>query len=809
MLDLSILENNLNDQISYQDFFHAFGYSGQEWIYLRRFDDTKKTKVAENMQVELYRFAWLIPSLRRYNNEKNGIYFVVNGGGQENKCVKIARAAFMEIDDGSFEDQIEKINAFPLEPSVIIRTKKSLHTYWLTPGGDIRKYEDIQVRLARLFNADPSSKIKAKVMRLYGFNHCKQDPPVMVKLIKFDPELIYTQEQILEVLPELPDERPISPDQGEAGEDADFYSSKQKDTFLQVNEWRKSHNIPALKMEVLSDNRIKISVPCPWCDSHSEESGVGDSGIFIGTNGKRGFMCFHKHCINKHWREYRAYYDGERSADEDLKPEEFTDVDQAGLFHLEYGERVRYSQATKWLYYDGLRWTENELIAQKLSQELTERQLDQAREELATARTWLDNAAEAKNDAAVKAAKVALKNAENFRSFVLKRRSSSRIAATLTEAAPTCQIDVKELDRDPFLLNTPGGTIDLRTGELRAHNPLDYCTKITAVSMDDNGADTWKDFLNDITVGDANLERFLQDVSGLCAIGAVKREELIIAFGGGSNGKSTFFNVLFMVLGDYAWMLSAETLTTNTRKNKSPEYAELRGRRLIIAAELEEGQRLDTSTVKKLCSTDPIIAEKKFKDPFTFIPSHHVVLYTNHLPKVGTSDNGTWRRLVTVPFNARFTEGAGQIKDYAGYLFDHCAGAVLSWVVEGAKRVIKNDYQIKKPDCVEEAIEEYKEASDWLGDFLEDFCVTGPGLCESGGVLYETYRIFCELNHEYVRHKGDFVAAIEGAGFQGRHTKRGKIYYGIKTLTAVERTAKAEQTRKEAIREAQEISETG
>ena len=93
------------------------------------------------------------------------------------------------------------------------------------------------------------------------------------------------------------------------------------------------------------------------------------------------------------------------------------------------------------------------------------------------------------------------------------------------------------------------------------------------------------------------------------------------------SGKSTLFNLLAYVLGDYAGNLSAETLTANCRKNKSPEYAELRGRRLVIAAELEEGMRFDTAIIKKLCSTDPILAEPKYKKPFTFIPSHTVVLY--------------------------------------------------------------------------------------------------------------------------------------------------------------------------------------
>ena len=137
-----------------------------------------------------------------------------------------------------------------------------------------------------------------------------------------------------------------------------------------------------------------------------------------------------------------------------------------------------------------------------------------------------------------------------------------------------------------------------------------------------------------VTVGDKSLERYLQEVAGMCAVGRVLRENLIIAYGEGGNGKSTLFNLLARVLGDYSGALSAETLTANCRKNKSPEYAELRGKRLIIAAELEEGMRLDTAIVKKLCSTDPILAEKKYKDPFSFTPCHiHSVPYRDSVHK--------------------------------------------------------------------------------------------------------------------------------------------------------------------------------
>ena len=469
-----------------------------------------------------------------------------------------------------------------------------------------------------------------------------------------------------------------------------------------------------------------------------------------------------------------------------LEPGDQTDVGQARVFVQEYGHRIRYSRATEFLIYNGQKWDENSLDVQRLSQELTERQLQEARKKLEEARQAYDRAVEEDPESAGEAKKE-VDRCGKYRKYVLQRRGSAKIKATMTEAAPMVQIQTKDLDADGYLLNTPGGAVNLRTGEVRPHRPEDYCTKITAVAPDQTGAEIWEAFLDRVTVGNRDLARYLQEVAGICAIGEVKREELIIATGTGGNGKSTFFNLLARVMGDYSGSLSAEILTTGTKKNKDPEKAELRGKRLVIAAELEEGMRLSTATVKQLCSTDEIQAEKKYKDPFKFRPSHHVVLYTNHLPKVGTSDSGTWSRLVVVPFMAKFRGESGEIKDYASVLFEQCAGAVLSWIILGAQRVVLQGFQIKQPQCVIDAIEEYRGDSDWLQHFLDARCVIGPGCTARGGDLYQDYRTHCMMIGEtYVRSSVDFSRALQDAGISSRKTKTGKIYSGLRIKTTAE-----------------------
>ena len=285
------------------------------------------------------------------------------------------------------------------------------------------------------------------------------------------------------------------------------------------------------------------------------------------------------------------------------------------------------------------------------------------------------------------------------------------------------------LDADPFLLNTPDGTIDLKTGRIREHRHDDYITKVTAVGVDDRGADLYREFLEVITCHDKSIELYLQEIAGMAAVGKVFSENLIIPYGGGGNGKSTLFNLWYKVFGDYAAMLSSDVLTMNSRKDKSREMAELRGRRFVLAAELEEGLRLDTAVLKKVCSTDPVHAEKKYKDPFDFNPSHTTVLYTNHLPKVGTVDSGTWRRLIVIPFNAKLSGQKGEIKNYCDYLFERAGGAVLKWIVEGAARYIANGCRITPPEAVIEAISSYRADNDWLNNYMQDACCKlGPEL---------------------------------------------------------------------------------
>ena len=481
-----------------------------------------------------------------------------------------------------------------------------------------------------------------------------------------------------------------------------------------------------------------------------------------------------------------------------LKPDDFSDIGEAGVLAREYGDVLAYTNATDYLTFNGQYWKEDKQLAIGKVLEFMDFQLADALEQYEKSVTELVNSGI--DESVVREGGKALTkvietpiqqklysiylSSKTYYQFVMKRRDYRYITATHNTAKPMLAIDLSELDKDDMLLNTPNATYNLRNGlrDYHEHDPKDYITKITTVSPGDEGLGLWKETLATFFCNDQELIDYVQEIIGMTAIGKVYQEHMIIAYGGGANGKSTFWNTIARVLGSYSGKLSADALTMNNKRNVSPELAELKGKRLVIASEMAEGMRLNTAVVKQITSTDEIQAEKKYKDPFHFVPSHTLVLYTNHLPKVGANDDGTWRRLVVIPFNAKIS-GRSDIKNFADYLYDNAGPAILSWIIEGAEKAIKANFKTSVPKAVTNSVKSYREANDWLGHFINESCVVGEKLSEKSGELYSKYRAYCLQNLEYTRSTTDFYAALNQAGYERKRTNKGNFIMGL-TLKA-------------------------
>lgn len=480
-----------------------------------------------------------------------------------------------------------------------------------------------------------------------------------------------------------------------------------------------------------------------------------------------------------------------------LKPEDYSDVGQAKVLSREYGDELKFTAATDFIRFDGEVWVEDKQMAVGACVEFLDLQLQDAKDSIEVAMKALVDAGY--DESVVKQGSKALAKeiqtehlslfymlvgAEKYLAFAMKRRDYKYITSALNVAKSMLTIKVSDLDKDPVLLNTPRATYNLEKGIAgeQPHDPFDLITKITECSPGDEGMDIWLEALETFFCGDAELIEYVQKVIGLAAIGKVYEEFIIIAYGDGANGKSTFWNTIARVLGTYSGKISSDILTMGNKVNAQPEMAELKGKRLIIASEMQEGVRLNTAMVKQLCSTDEIQACKKYKDPFHFVPSHQVVLYTNHLPKVGANDDGIWRRLKVIPFNAKI-KGNSDIKNYADFLYEKAAPAIMKWIIEGAEKVSKTDHKVEDPKCVKDAVAAYRDDNDWLGHFLTDCCDVGKDLEEKSGEFYQQYRAYCIQNGEYIRSTTDFYAAIEQAGFFRHKTNKGSFVHGVKLKT--------------------------
>lgn len=432
---------------------------------------------------------------------------------------------------------------------------------------------------------------------------------------------------------------------------------------------------------------------------------------------------------------------------EEYKPQELTDVTMAEVFSKHNKNKAIYTVSSGWLYWNGKKWEVSELKVMYLYMETAKRVLKNASYEFREAYKKLMQAEMDGAKDSIAKAKFEANKAKQYLTFAKKMNDHGKVSGILKLGKSMMEVSNDKLDSDPFILNTPDGIVDLKIGKMKEHNPNSYCTKMTSVSPNDENMHLWNETLNEVTGGDKEFQTFLQYHAGSTLIGRVYEEALLLVYGSGENGKSTVFNSEAHVLGDYAGKIPAESLTTRA-KNVKVDLAELCGKRYILASETEEGQRLSVSMLKQIASVDDISAERKYYAPFSFTPSHSTILYTNHLPKVGSNDKGTWRRILVAPFN---TEIKNPKTDYVDELLKKAGGAILQWMIEGTALYIKNGYKFPSCMVVEQAKNAYREDNDCLNHFINDFCVEGANEKEMSRVLYQSYRQWASLSGDYIR----------------------------------------------------------
>ena len=363
----------------------------------------------------------------------------------------------------------------------------------------------------------------------------------------------------------------------------------------------------------------------------------------------------------------------------------------------------------------------------------------------------------------------------------LKSQQKQRLDAMVDLARQSRDILLENtrLDATSHLLGVANGTVDLRTGKLLAPERERFITKSTAVPFDpESTCPRWEDFVLEIMDGDVVLAGFLQRLAGYALWGGNPEQVVVILYGTGSNGKSTFVSTLQRILGDYARQIDPASLMAARHANAGgprDDLVRLYRARYAVAVESGDGDRLDESLIKTVSGGDVIYARGMYaRRGIEFTPEFLLMLATNHRPVIRGTDYAIWRRLVLVPFERSFREHERDTH-LTETLKDELPG-ILTWMVDGCRAWQRDGLAI--PEKALMATDAYRSDMDVLGDWIDERCIRDPGAVTPVADLYRNYREWCEDEGGKAYSSRWFGRALESKGFsgakhQGRRTRGG------------------------------------
>lgn len=345
-------------------------------------------------------------------------------------------------------------------------------------------------------------------------------------------------------------------------------------------------------------------------------------------------------------------------------------------------------------------------------------------------------------------------------------------------ADPAIGVTADVWDSDPWLLGTPGGTVDLRSGLLRDADPTEHITKLTGVEPAlTPHCPLWLAFLDQATGGDAGLIQFLQQWCGYSLSGITREHALVFVYGPGGNGKSVFLNVLTGVLGAYATTAAMDTFTASKSDKHPTDMAMLRGARLVTASETEEDRAWAEARIKSLTGGDPVTARFMRQDFFTFVPTFKLTIVGNHQPMLRNVDDAARRRFNIVPFIRKPDQPDRQLE---GKLRAEWP-AILRWMIEGCLDWQANG--LVQPDSVAEATDAYFAEQDLMAQWLAEKCdvrVGDPNVWDRTTDLFESWSAYAKAAGDTPGTVKAFGPAMRRKGFQQHRNKYARGFSGLR-----------------------------
>jgi putative DNA primase/helicase len=405
----------------------------------------------------------------------------------------------------------------------------------------------------------------------------------------------------------------------------------------------------------------------------------------------------------------------------------------------------------RWFKWAGMRWE----VDHTLSSHAMARKL--CREVASTLyKESVERALKALPPDALKADKDSVrKSAKRLATAITRQlRSAKTVFAVLNLARsdPKLISNVQQWDANAWLLNTPAGTINLKTGTLDKHNVRHYITKLCAVSPEPGEPTRWLQFLNEIFEGNAEMIDYIQRVLGYCITGVTIDHALFYAWGRGQNGKTTILETIGYILGDY-WIESPpQAFIASNESRHETEIARMHNVRLVTSDELPQGREWDTSKVKRLTGGSTISARFMRQDYFEFEPQFKLLMAGNDRPSLKQVDDAIRRRFHLIPFAYKVPEDR---KDKDLPLKLEAEGArILQWLIDGC--LIWQRMGLQPPTVVREATESYLTSEDSLAQWFEECCNVDPQSISTSTELFQSWAHWAKINEEFIGSRKSF-----------------------------------------------------
>lgn len=351
-------------------------------------------------------------------------------------------------------------------------------------------------------------------------------------------------------------------------------------------------------------------------------------------------------------------------------------------------------------------------------------------------------------------------------------------AERFAQADPIFSRNAEHWNKDPWLLGTPGGTVDLKTGNHRLSMASDYITRAAAVEPAEWAeCPLWLEFLREATGGDEDLIRFLQQMCGYALTGVTTEHALFFIYGPGGNGKGVFLNVLTGLLGNYAETAAMATFEASKNNQIPADLAMLNGARLVASSETEEGKPWAEARLKQITGGDPITARFMRQNFFTFKPKFKLVIIGNHKPVLKVVDDAMKRRFNIIPFVLKPENPDPELEEK---LKDEWP-AILRWMIDGCLDWQKN--KLQRPEIVRSATNEYFDDQNIFAQWLEEHCEVDKGnrfLSSPGSVLFKSWANYAKASGEEAGSLKSFSQTLQREGFIRKPTKIGVFYEFIR-----------------------------